>query len=59
MLSTFHGDDMIDKRRRMRKADGGVEVIKKPLMVDDGRCGQKRSVDTLLWIPTSVYNYVI
>ena len=35
MLSTFHGDDMIDKRRRTRKADGGVEVIKKPLMVDD------------------------
>ena len=35
MLSTFHTNDVIDKRRCTRAADGGQEVIRKPVMVDD------------------------
>ena len=32
MLSTYHGDE---KRRRSRAAEGGVEDIQKPLVVED------------------------
>ncbi len=35
MLSTFHSDSMIDKRRRSRTVPGGIETIKKPHMVED------------------------
>lgn len=35
MVSTFHDDTMLEKRRRTRLADGGVEVVKKPKMVED------------------------
>ena len=33
MLSTIHDDTLIDKCRRTCKAIGGVEVIRKPLMI--------------------------
>ena len=35
MLSTFHDDTFIEKRRRTRLASGGVEVIQKPSIVED------------------------
>ena len=35
LLSTFHDDSMIEKRRRTRAAEDGVEVIRKPTMVED------------------------
>ena len=35
MLSSFHNDEVIEKRRRTRKADGGTEVVKKPKMVQE------------------------
>ena len=35
MLSTFHDDTFIDKRRRTRHADDGVEVIQKPKVVEE------------------------
>ena len=35
MLSTFHNDDMIVKRRRTRSADTGIEEITKPVMIED------------------------
>ncbi len=35
MLSTFHSDSMIDKRRRSRTVSGEIETIKKPHMVED------------------------
>ena len=35
MLSTFHDDTIINKRRRTRSASGGVEEIMKPQMVVD------------------------
>ena len=35
MLSTFHTDEIIDKRRRTRAAGSGIEVIKKPKMIDE------------------------
>ena len=35
MISTIHDDTMIDKRRRTRTVTGGVEVIKKPKVIDE------------------------
>ena len=35
MLSTFHDDTFIEKRRRTRLAAEGVEVIQKPRVVED------------------------
>ena len=35
MLSTFHDDSIVDKRRRTRRAEGGQEVIQKPKVVED------------------------
>ena len=35
MLSTFHDDTFIEKRRRTRLAHGGLEVIQKPRVVED------------------------
>lgn len=35
MLSTFHGDEMMDKVRRNRTAEGGRETVKKPRMIED------------------------
>ena len=35
MLTTTRNDDIIEKRRRTRKADGGIEVIQKPSIIDD------------------------
>ena len=35
MLSTIHDDEMIDKRRRTRLATDGVEVIKKPKIIEE------------------------
>ena len=35
MLSTFHDDTFIEKRRRTRLASDGVEVIQKPAVVED------------------------
>ena len=35
MLSTFHNDEVIEKRRRTRRADEGTETVKKPKMVED------------------------
>ena len=35
MLSTFHDDTFIEKRRRTRLAADGVEVIHKPSVVED------------------------
>ena len=35
MLSTFHNNETVDKERRSKNADGGVEVVKKPKMVEE------------------------
>ena len=35
ILSTFHDDTFIEKRRRTRLALDGVEVIEKPSVVED------------------------
>ena len=35
MLSTYHDDSMVRKSRRCRKAEGGVESIKKPRVVEE------------------------
>ena len=35
MLSTFHTDEVFDKRRRTRRASSGIEIIKKPKIIDD------------------------
>ena len=35
MLSSFHNNEAIEKKRRTRKADGGTEMVKKPKMVED------------------------
>ena len=35
MLSTYHGDEMVTKRRRSRAAEGGIEEIQKPRIVED------------------------
>ena len=35
LLSTFHDDSMIDKRRRTRATEGGIETISKPKAIDD------------------------
>ena len=35
MLSTIHDATMIDKRRQTHKATGGVEVIKKPKVIEE------------------------
>ena len=35
MLSTFHDDTYIEKRRRTRLATDGVEVIEKPAVVEE------------------------
>ena len=35
MLSTYHDDTMVQKSRRSRAAEGGVEVIAKPRVVED------------------------
>ena len=35
MLSTFHNDDMLVKRRRTRRAYTGVEKITKPVTIED------------------------
>lgn len=35
MLSTFHDDTFIEKRRRTRHAEEGVEVIQKPKVVEE------------------------
>ena len=34
MLSTYHNDDMINKRKRTRAVDG-VEVVQKPKVIED------------------------
>ena len=34
MLSTFHDDRFIEKQRCSRLADGGVEIITKPTVVE-------------------------
>ena len=44
MLSTFHDDGMIDKKRRTKAAGGGTEVIKKPKVIEDYN-QQMNSVD--------------
>ena len=35
LLSIFHDDSMVEKCRRTRAAEDGVEVIRKPTMVED------------------------
>ena len=35
MLSTFHNNETVDKERWSKNADGGVEVVKKPKMVEE------------------------
>ena len=35
MLSSYHGDEMVSKSRRSRAAEGGVEEIQKPRVVED------------------------
>lgn len=35
MISTFHDDTFIEKRRRTRLATGGVELIEKPTVVEE------------------------
>ena len=35
MLSTYHNSEMIVKQRRSRKAEGGLEEIRKPVVVED------------------------
>ena len=35
MLSTYHGTEMVTKSRRSRTAQGGVEDIQKPLVVEE------------------------
>ena len=35
MLSTYHGSEMMKKTRRSRSADGGVEEVEKPQVVED------------------------
>ena len=35
MLSTFHNNETVDKERRSKNATGGLEVVKKPKMVED------------------------
>ena len=35
MLSTFHDTHMVAKTRRSRSAEGGVEVVQKPAVVED------------------------
>ena len=35
MLSTYHGDEMIERERRNRTAEGGIEKVKKPRMIQD------------------------
>ena len=35
MLSTFHNDDMLVKRRWTRSAHTGIEEITKPVMIED------------------------
>ena len=34
MLSTYHGNEMIEKERS-RKVEGGTEKVKKPRMIED------------------------
>ena len=33
MISTFHGPEMVDKKRRRK--DAGTEIIKKPRVVEE------------------------
>ena len=35
MLSTFHNNETVDKERRSKNATGGLEIVKKPKMVED------------------------
>ena len=35
LLSTFHDDSMVDKRRRTKAAETGMEVISKPAIVEE------------------------
>ena len=35
MLSTYHNDGMVAKSRRSRAAQGGVEDIEKPRLIED------------------------
>uniref|UniRef100_A0A1X7UYH4 PiggyBac transposable element-derived protein domain-containing protein n=1 Tax=Amphimedon queenslandica TaxID=400682 RepID=A0A1X7UYH4_AMPQE len=35
MLSTYHGDEMMEKERRIRTAEGGRKKVKKPCMIED------------------------
>ena len=35
MLSTYHDDSMVGRSRRSRAAEGGLENIQKPLVVDE------------------------
>ena len=35
MLSTFHDNTFIEKRRRNRQAEDGVETINKPNMIEE------------------------
>ena len=35
IISTYHGEDVIEKFRRSRAVAGGVETIKKPRMIED------------------------
>ena len=31
----YHGEDMVDKERRTRASESGMEIVKKPMMVED------------------------
>ena len=35
MLSTYHGDESMEKERRNRNVVGGTERVKKPRMIED------------------------
>ena len=35
MLSTFHDDQMVDKSRKRKHVGGGVETIRKPMVIEE------------------------
>ena len=35
VLSTIHDDSMLEKKRRTKSWDGGVEVVRKPTVVEE------------------------
>ena len=35
VLSTIHDDSMLEKRRRTKSCDGGVEVVRKPTVIEE------------------------